>query len=66
MTAGGVRNDGCREGSGLGLPIAQQLAAAHGGAIVVGSEEGVGTICTVTLPGPDENTRRRQACLLAT
>ncbi|MBL7252815.1 sensor histidine kinase [Paractinoplanes lichenicola] len=37
-------------GSGLGLPIARQIATAHGGDLTVTSESGVGTTFTVTLP----------------
>ncbi|WJK33881.1 HAMP domain-containing sensor histidine kinase [Solwaraspora sp. WMMA2065] len=37
-------------GSGLGLPIARQLAHAHGGDITVASEPGRGTHVTVRLP----------------
>ncbi len=36
--------------TGLGLSIARQLAASHGGDITVTSEVGVGTAFTVTLP----------------
>jgi signal transduction histidine kinase len=44
-------------GSGLGLPIARSLVAAHGGEISATSEAGVGTTMTFTLPrgfGVDE------------
>ncbi|WFE26302.1 HAMP domain-containing sensor histidine kinase [Solwaraspora sp. WMMD791] len=37
-------------GSGLGLPIARQLARAHGGEITVASEPGRGTHVTVRIP----------------
>ena len=38
------------KGSGLGLAISRSLAALHGGALRVKSQEGVGTIVTVRLP----------------
>jgi signal transduction histidine kinase len=54
-------SSGCRSrrsaSSALGLPIAQELAVVHGGTIVVAGEEGVGTICTVALPGLAGNSR---------
>jgi len=37
-------------GSGLGLTIARNLVAAHGGSIRAGSEPGAGTTLTFTLP----------------
>lgn len=40
-------------GSGLGLPIARQLAQAHGGTITVASHAGEGSTFTVTLPARD-------------
>ncbi|MFF2025411.1 sensor histidine kinase [Streptomyces sp. NPDC058171] len=50
------RADGARGrttgGSGLGLPIARQIVADHGGTITVTSEVGRGTAFTVTLPAP--------------
>jgi signal transduction histidine kinase len=37
-------------GSGLGLPIAQQLVQAQGGTISAESKPGVGTTITFTIP----------------
>jgi two-component system, OmpR family, sensor histidine kinase BaeS len=38
-------------GSGIGLAIAAELAAAHGGALTAASDPGQGTTMTLTLPG---------------
>jgi two-component system sensor histidine kinase HydH len=38
------------DGTGLGLPITQQIVAEHGGRLSVDSEEGRGTIVTIRLP----------------
>ncbi len=38
------------EGAGLGLPIAAEVARAHGGTIEIESAEEHGTVCIVTLP----------------
>ncbi len=38
------------EGTGLGLPIAKQLIALHGGTLVIESARGVGTTVTIALP----------------
>jgi signal transduction histidine kinase len=38
------------EGTGLGLPLAKQLAELHGGAVEVSSEPGVGTEVRIRLP----------------
>ncbi|MFY1652587.1 sensor histidine kinase [Solwaraspora sp. WMMB762] len=46
-------------GSGLGLPIARQLARAHGGDITVASEPGRGTHVTVRIPARPPSTQRR-------
>ncbi|MEJ2690694.1 MAG: ATP-binding protein, partial [Deltaproteobacteria bacterium] len=39
-------------GSGLGLPIARSLVAAHGGTIEASSRPGEGTRITILLPAP--------------
>ena len=39
------------QGSGLGLVITRQFVEQHGGHLNVQSQENVGTICTITLPG---------------
>jgi signal transduction histidine kinase len=48
---------GERTGFGLGLPISQYIAQAHGGSLTVQSRLGRGTIFTVSLPldAPDEH-----------
>lgn len=38
------------DGSGLGLPIARAIAAAHGGSIAVDSAPGVGSTFTIVIP----------------
>ena len=37
-------------GSGLGIRLARQLIEAHGGALELSSEKGVGTKAVITLP----------------
>jgi cell cycle sensor histidine kinase DivJ len=47
-----VQNDYARqyEGTGLGLALVKGLVALHGGSFAVESEEGAGTVITVTVP----------------
>jgi signal transduction histidine kinase len=49
--------DGSTGGSGLGLAVAHQIVAQHGGAIEIDSQPGVGTVVTLRLPrtGPTEH-----------
>ncbi len=47
------------EGTGLGLSLARKIVLAHGGAIDVSSELGVGTTFTVRLPAIDRDARGR-------
>jgi signal transduction histidine kinase len=44
---------GAIQGTGLGLSISQDIAHAHGGAIDVSSEAGVGTTFRIALPAND-------------
>ena len=39
-----------RGGTGLGLPIVQQIVAGHGGSVTFDSQSGKGTIFRITLP----------------
>ena len=41
-------------GTGLGLPISQRIAVAHGGGITVASQPGAGATFTLTLPLPEK------------
>ncbi len=44
------------EGTGLGLPIAREIAERHNIGLVVTSEEGQGTTVTLDLPGKENTT----------
>ena len=39
-----------RRGSGIGLAVADEIVALHGGRLSIGSKEGVGTTVTISLP----------------
>ena len=45
------------DGTGLGLPIARQIVAAHGGSLAVESREGRGTTVRVRLPSGTNRSR---------
>ena len=44
------------EGTGLGLPIAKEIAERHGIGLTVTSEEGQGTTVTLELPAKENTT----------
>jgi two-component system cell cycle sensor histidine kinase PleC len=43
-------SDVAHSGTGLGLALVSALAQKHGGGMKIESEEGVGTVVTITLP----------------
>jgi PAS domain S-box-containing protein len=49
------------DGSGLGLPLARKIVLAHGGAVDVSSDEGVGSTFTVRLPALEAGPTARSA-----
>ncbi|MCH2110103.1 MAG: ATP-binding protein, partial [Polyangiaceae bacterium] len=48
-------------GTGLGLPIVQKIADAHGGDLELSSEFGQGTVVTLRVPAPDAMDDRPSA-----
>ncbi len=46
-----------REGAGLGLPVAQSIAHAHGGNIQLSDREGGGLVALLSLPFSDQRER---------
>jgi PAS domain S-box-containing protein len=51
--------DRLREGTGIGLPLARQLIALHGGRLELESRPGEGTKVTVTLPERPDSAKRQ-------
>lgn len=49
------------DGTGFGLPIARRNIGAHGGSLTIESQEGRGTIVTITLPLEQEDGEACQA-----
>jgi signal transduction histidine kinase len=52
----GARHSGIR-GTGIGLAMVQQIAAAHGGRVSVASKEGEGSVFTISIPCEDPACR---------
>jgi signal transduction histidine kinase len=52
----GANVDGTTSGSGLGLSVAHQIVAQHGGVIEIDSQPGIGTVVSLHVPrtGPSE------------
>lgn len=49
-TSGPPSGENARDGVGLGIRLAHQMVAAHGGTLELESRKGVGTIAVITLP----------------
>ncbi|HKR63473.1 MAG TPA: PAS domain S-box protein [Thermoanaerobaculia bacterium] len=47
-----------RNGTGIGLPVCQQIAAMHGGSITVESEMGIGTLVRTRIPSAPVSAAR--------
>lgn len=50
VMSGTVKGEREQDNAGLGIRLAHQLVAAHGGMLELDSQEGVGTIAVITLP----------------
>ncbi len=57
---GGQTGSAEGQGGGLGLPIAQAIARAHGGSVTCQSTRGQGSVFTVTLPFDQGEPPERQ------
>lgn len=54
-------NKGQGEGMGLGLTVARRIIKKYGGHIFLESDEGKGTICTITFPIPEGVQPKKEA-----
>jgi len=48
------------KGIGMGLAICKRIISAHGGSIAIKSEEGAGTLVTVTIPLEEEKNKQKE------
>jgi signal transduction histidine kinase len=50
-----------RRGSGIGLAVADEIIARHGGSLTIDSEQGVGTTVMITLPFIEQEERSEES-----